>query len=328
MDLSSTGGHGRGGQTGRIVGDVINHGKHDFWGVPNTHYHRGMRPGENTVKPASEPSLLIRPFPSLTLPGPMQAAYHVLEGPFTKRCTVSQSTRAAAAQRPVRASGYTRDVRSGGQLLLGPVPPGLREVHDNSRPVALPFDVCTTLKHSAAAIQTRFDMIRNTLSLRPGPILQLEWPLQTGSHNDTYAESYHRDFFKRWSEGVPPEDCSKGTEGHNTASIGGFVTLPPVILGTMVKALQEKATTTEVLQEAKLVAKRHLYLTHDSKELGEVADLYTELLVNVSQGANLRETVQNFARERLLFDLEALVAQDLEDAQVAAAPSGLDRLRR
>lgn len=44
-----------------------------------------------------------------------------------------------------------------------------------------------------------------------------------GSHNDTYAESFHRDFFKNWAAGVPPEQCSRGTEGHNTAQIGGFV---------------------------------------------------------------------------------------------------------
>jgi hypothetical protein len=43
------------------------------------------------------------------------------------------------------------------------------------------------------------------------------------SHNDTYAESFHRDFFANWAKGVPPEKCAEGTEGHNTAQIGGFV---------------------------------------------------------------------------------------------------------
>lgn len=31
------------------VGDVINHGKHDFWGRPGVHYHQGMKAGENTL---------------------------------------------------------------------------------------------------------------------------------------------------------------------------------------------------------------------------------------------------------------------------------------
>ena len=47
-----------------------------------------------------------------------------------------------------------------------------------------------------------------------------------GSHNDTYAESFHRDFFKNWRNGTAPEACARGTEAHNTAQIGGFVVRP------------------------------------------------------------------------------------------------------
>ena len=32
-----------------LLGDVINHGKHDFWGRPGVHYHQGMKAGENTL---------------------------------------------------------------------------------------------------------------------------------------------------------------------------------------------------------------------------------------------------------------------------------------
>jgi len=49
------------------------------------------------------------------------------------------------------------------------------------------------------------------------------------SHRDTYAESYHRDFFANYARGLAPERCA-GAEGHDTASIGGLVSLPPVIL--------------------------------------------------------------------------------------------------
>jgi hypothetical protein len=34
---------------GFCAGDVINHGKHKFWGVPGMHYHQGMKAGENTL---------------------------------------------------------------------------------------------------------------------------------------------------------------------------------------------------------------------------------------------------------------------------------------
>ena len=56
-----------------------------------------------------------------------------------------------------------------------------------------------------------------------------------GSHNDTYAESFHRDFFANWAVGIKPEQCA-GQEGHNTPTIGGFVMLPPVIISTMAQA--------------------------------------------------------------------------------------------
>ena len=31
------------------AGDIINHGKHEFWGKSNVHYHQGMKAGENTL---------------------------------------------------------------------------------------------------------------------------------------------------------------------------------------------------------------------------------------------------------------------------------------
>ena len=48
-------------------------------------------------------------------------------------------------------------------------------------------------------------------------------PKKTSFHADTYAESFIRDFYANYARGVPPELCSRGTEGHNTASAGGLV---------------------------------------------------------------------------------------------------------
>lgn len=56
---------------------------------------------------------------------------------------------------------------------------------------------------------------------------------------------------------MPPEKCSQGTEGHNTASIGGWVMLPPVILG----ALKQGVAV------AQAAAVQHLALTHESASL-------------------------------------------------------------
>lgn len=51
MNLSNTGGGGRGSDKGDIIGDVINHGKKKYWGRGlNYHYHIGLDAGENTLE--------------------------------------------------------------------------------------------------------------------------------------------------------------------------------------------------------------------------------------------------------------------------------------
>lgn len=50
MNLSNTGGGGRGSDKGSIIGDIINHGKKKYWlRGGDHHYHQGMMPGENTL---------------------------------------------------------------------------------------------------------------------------------------------------------------------------------------------------------------------------------------------------------------------------------------
>jgi ADP-ribosylglycohydrolase len=51
MNLSNTGGGGRGSDKGEIIGSVINHGKKEFWGRGlNFHYHQSLQAGENTLE--------------------------------------------------------------------------------------------------------------------------------------------------------------------------------------------------------------------------------------------------------------------------------------
>lgn len=51
MNLSNTGGGGRGSDQGDIIGSVINHGKKKYWGRGgNYHYHLGLEAGENTLE--------------------------------------------------------------------------------------------------------------------------------------------------------------------------------------------------------------------------------------------------------------------------------------
>jgi len=217
MALSNTGGHGRGGQAGRIIGDVINHGKHEFWGKPAVHYHQGMLAGENTLN--------------------------------------------ALCARVV-----TRDVAAHGG-----------------------YDWRSFLSAYVTFMTT------------------------PGSHNDTYAESFHRDFFANWAKGVPPEQCSKGTEGHNTAQIGGFVMLPPVILSQCGRGV-------EAARDACI---RHLSLTHESRKLASYANLYSDMLYRiVNDQADLRDTLRGVASGHLRLDLDQLAAAGYTDQRVVHSTFG------
>jgi ADP-ribosyl-[dinitrogen reductase] hydrolase len=93
------------------------------------------------------------------------------------------------------------------------------------------------------------------------------------SHHDTYAESYHRDFFANYARGVAPERCA-GAESHDTASIGGLVALPPVI----VAALRENDPAAV---DRTLLA--HLRLTHRSAKLERYALALGRLLPRLLQ---------------------------------------------
>ena len=122
-----------------------------------------------------------------------------------------------------------------------------------------------------------------------------------GTHNDTYAESFHRDFFSNWARGIPPAQCAKGTEGHNTASIGGFVMLPPVTLSL--------AGPRGDWPSASCATRRHLALTHDSTSLARYADVYAQLLYDVARGGDLRSGAKAAAAS-LGVDVERLAGLD------------------
>ena len=95
------------------------------------------------------------------------------------------------------------------------------------------------------------------------------------SHNDTYAESYHRDFFANYARGLPPERCA-GAEGHDTASIGGLVCLPPVIFAALHPGDGAQA---EVAANANALAQ--LRLTHRSDKLERFTLEFSNLLVRL-----------------------------------------------
>lgn len=64
MNLSNTGGAGRGSDKGSIIGDIICHGKKQYWtgGSSGYHYHCTLDKGENTL----ETNLLMQLVESIT----------------------------------------------------------------------------------------------------------------------------------------------------------------------------------------------------------------------------------------------------------------------
>ncbi len=104
----------------------------------------------------------------------------------------------------------------------------------------------------------------------------IDFMTEPDRHNDTYAESYHRDFFANYIKGFAPENCA-GLEGHDTASIGALVSLPLVILATL---------RDNDLQATNAVVLTHQRLTHRSLLLERHSLKLSELLFSIFNDAN------------------------------------------
>ena len=87
-------------------------------------------------------------------------------------------------------------------------------------------------------------------------------------HPDTYAESYHRGFFANLSAGKPRNKC--GAVTHDTASIGGLVTIAPIVISERLRG-----TSLDVVQT---ICHNHLQLTHPDEFLAKVCGDYVGLL--------------------------------------------------
>lgn len=211
MPLASTGKAGRGSQAGDIVGNVILKGKKQFWGLPNGHYHQGMRAGDNTLNLLCARVLL----------------------------------------RSLIANGHH-----------------------------VPADFLQAYVH---------------------------FMTEPDQHNDTYAESYHRDFFANYAKGVAPAQCA-GDEGHDTASIGGLVSIPLIVMASL------KANDLAACTHAALTQQR---LTHRASELERHTLELTQLLFQMFNEAQPHtEQLTSAAAHRLGFP----AAKVVEDVRAKQSP--------
>jgi len=128
-------------------------------------------------------------------------------------------------------------------------------------------------------------------------------------HNDTYAESYHRGFFNNLVNGKAANRCDAKT--HDTASIGGLVTIAPIVL-------IERLLGTP-LKQVQLKCKEHLFLTHPDLKLASICEDYVNLLDSLlfrTQSTSVDEILNNTAMNSIGLNLEKLNRTFKDDTDV------------
>lgn len=190
MQLSNTGGAGRGSSEGDIVGSVILHGKKEYWQRGSQyHYHYTLAAGENTL----EASL----------------ARVLMEGLSSDNAVVSAET-----------------------------------------------------------FRSRYISFMTT----------------PGTHNDTYASTCHRMFFKNWMASIPPEKCPSN-DGHNVDTMDALV-LPMVVL---VVELGSGRSVAEASESAAAV----LAVSRQSAKLREYIEAAAAMLSALLAGHSIGKVVQD-----------------------------------
>ena len=96
-----------------------------------------------------------------------------------------------------------------------------------------------------------------------------------GTHSDTYVEEYHRHFFTKFAQGMPPKKC-----GVREKHIGGLVGVVPLVVFYMDDA-----------HKARQAALEHLSLTHLGTEMEGAASLLTGLLLQILKGRPLKDVL-------------------------------------
>jgi ADP-ribosylglycohydrolase len=132
---------------------------------------------------------------------------------------------------------------------------------------------------------------------------------QPPAHADTYAESYHRGFFANLAKGRKPDECAMKT--HDTASIGGLVTIGPLVFAQGLKGVS--------VSDIQIACRAHLALTHPDESLMQVCDSYVMLLyalMSEDKDVDVQALLIEASKSISNFDLAGLVKRDLPDHHV------------
>ncbi|KAH9490697.1 hypothetical protein Btru_032813 [Bulinus truncatus] len=149
------------------------------------------------------------------------------------------------------------------------------------------------------------DLIKPDRDLR-GALLEdyVKFMTTPGSHNDTYAESFHRSFFRAWTDSGEPKSAAdllefaekrsqsmmKSQPDHQLAVVGSLVPAIPWIIRNAHKT--EKECVQSVVDFVKL--------THPVPSLVAFVEVYARLLHAVLNGRDLKDQVMQFLGNSIL----------------------------
>jgi len=132
---------------------------------------------------------------------------------------------------------------------------------------------------------------------------------EPAQHPDTYAESYHRGYFANLQAGKPRDKC--GAVTHDTASIGGLVTIAPIVIAARLRG----TPLADVIEHCQT----HLFLTHPDETLAAVMRGYVALIDHLlfrDPTQDVQESLSLFAKQSIGLDLKKLIGVSNNDRSV------------
>lgn len=129
------------------------------------------------------------------------------------------------------------------------------------------------------------------------------------AHPDTYAESCHRGFFANLARGKAPLQCA--AETHDTPSIGGLVTIAPIVFAERLRG--------RPLQSVQDLCQQHLLLTHPDTGLAQICRHYVQLLDTLlfrDESEDVLAILTQTARNSVGLNLARLLATTQDDSEV------------
>mmetsp|Transcript_13957 Transcript_13957/g.16092 ORF Transcript_13957/g.16092 Transcript_13957/m.16092 type:complete len:422 (-) Transcript_13957:176-1441(-) len=138
-----------------------------------------------------------------------------------------------------------------------------------------------------------------------------------GSHDDLYAESFHRHFFVNYDKGINPHHC-QSEETHDTASIYGLTWVPAAAFTSIIdffkgKAVKEysEGTIPEGIAAAAIrVAKMQMGILQRGTIMPRYAEIYAAVLLTTLVGVDVREAIDKIAAPELGIDFAELAKKD------------------